>query len=201
MPHKTWAIGEEVIAVDFGPIVSDQVVAQFASAAARTAGWASPPIGACSTLADHPGALYVYDGASWRSVGGGGEVAHAAMTAPQTLTGNPFDILALNVSWNANPTRIYRTELTLPVVTNNHTAAVSSFWAITNRTPLTVLREATLGLGPAMTSSLIMSLRETGLSGPVDRGVRFMGAGVNNLNIGYSLTQYGEIRVIDEGST
>ena len=52
MPKKTWAIGEEVIAADFNPNVADQVVAVFASAAARTAGWPAPPEGAVTYLTD-----------------------------------------------------------------------------------------------------------------------------------------------------
>jgi len=65
--HKTWAIGEEVIASDF-TIVSDQIAAQFASPAARTAGWASPPNGAVSVLTnlDAQHGVEVWNGTAWR---------------------------------------------------------------------------------------------------------------------------------------
>ena len=98
----------------------------------------APAIRACSALAPRsPGALCVYDGASWRSWVVAAEIAlHGPSTAPQTLSDNPFDILALNVSWSTDPMAISPDRLTLPVpVTNSHTAAVSSFWAITNQTP------------------------------------------------------------------
>lgn len=63
--HKTWAVGEEVLAADWGPYISDQIVAVFASAAARASGWTSPPTGAWSTLLDSPGALWHFNGTAW----------------------------------------------------------------------------------------------------------------------------------------
>lgn len=65
--HKTWAVGEEVIASDLNPILSDQIVAQFSSAAARTAGWAAPPEGAMSYLAD-TNELNAWSGTAWEHV-------------------------------------------------------------------------------------------------------------------------------------
>jgi hypothetical protein len=70
MPHKDWGIGEEVLAVDFNPNVADQVVAQYASAAARAAAWATPPAGAVSHLntTDEKNGIEVYSAVSsaWR---------------------------------------------------------------------------------------------------------------------------------------
>lgn len=62
--HKTWALGEEVIQADFQPIIADQIVGQFATAATRSAGWPSPPVGAMSFLADTR-TLHVYNGSVW----------------------------------------------------------------------------------------------------------------------------------------
>jgi hypothetical protein len=80
--HKTWAIGEEVIQSDFQPMVADQIVAQFATAAARTSGWGSPPVGAVSHLGDSPGVLWVWNGTIWIRAGTRGQIAYA-----ENLTG------------------------------------------------------------------------------------------------------------------
>jgi hypothetical protein len=68
VPHKTWLAGEEVVDTDFNPIIANQIVAQFPNAAGRTAGWASPPVGAVSHLADSPGVLWVYFGGTWQAL-------------------------------------------------------------------------------------------------------------------------------------
>jgi hypothetical protein len=80
--HKTWAIGEEVISTDFNPIIADQIVATYASAAARTSGWPSPPVGAVSHLADSPGVLWVWNGTTWIREGARGQLGYA-----ENLTG------------------------------------------------------------------------------------------------------------------
>jgi hypothetical protein len=78
MPQKTWAIQEEVLAVDFNSYVQNQVVAQFASAAQRSTQWPAPPVGACSHLADSPGVLWVFSAGAWRSYAAGGLLITAA---------------------------------------------------------------------------------------------------------------------------
>jgi hypothetical protein len=67
MPHKNWAPGEPVVDTDFNPNVADQVVAQYASAAARTAAWPSPPAGAASYLADMQ-RLEVFRAGAWAGI-------------------------------------------------------------------------------------------------------------------------------------
>lgn len=62
--HKTWSIGEEVVNTDFNPIIADQIVAQYASAAARNAGWVGPPEGAVTYLRDVD-QLQVFNGSVW----------------------------------------------------------------------------------------------------------------------------------------
>lgn len=64
MPHKIWAVGEEVLAADFQSYVQNQVVAVFADAAARTAGIAAPATGQLSWLLDLK-RLDAWDGAAW----------------------------------------------------------------------------------------------------------------------------------------
>lgn len=63
-PHKNWAIGEEVVAADFNPLIANQIVATFASAAARAAEWPSPPHGAQSYLTG-TNSLESFDGTNW----------------------------------------------------------------------------------------------------------------------------------------
>jgi hypothetical protein len=83
--HKVWAIGEEVIQSDFQPIVADQVVAVFVTAAARTAGWPGPPPGAVSYLTDAQ-ALQVFNGTSWVQV----TPAAATISAPDTRNAGTY---------------------------------------------------------------------------------------------------------------
>lgn len=46
MPQKTWVVGEETLAADFNLFVQQQVVARFASVAARDAAWPAATAGA-----------------------------------------------------------------------------------------------------------------------------------------------------------
>ena len=46
MPQKTWIIGEQVLAADFNTYVQTQVVARFATVAARDAAWPAATAGA-----------------------------------------------------------------------------------------------------------------------------------------------------------
>lgn len=64
MPHKVWAVGEEVLAADAQTYWQNQVVATFADAAARTAGIAAPVAGQMTWLLDVK-RLDVWDGAAW----------------------------------------------------------------------------------------------------------------------------------------
>jgi hypothetical protein len=66
--HKTWAIGEEVISADFNPIIADQVACVFASAAARTAAWPTPPTGALSIRLDSLPNVEMFNGTAWVAI-------------------------------------------------------------------------------------------------------------------------------------
>lgn len=72
--HKSWTIGEEVIAADFQGYMQDQVVTQFPNVAARDT-WPTPPAGALCVTTD--------TGKLWQRVGGtwiafhGGQIARA----------------------------------------------------------------------------------------------------------------------------
>jgi hypothetical protein len=52
MPHKVWAVGEEVLAADFNDYVQEQVVATFPNAAARDAAVVAPVAGQVCVLTD-----------------------------------------------------------------------------------------------------------------------------------------------------
>jgi hypothetical protein len=66
VPIKTWSVNEEVLAADFNEFLANQVVATFASSAARNSALSSPDKGQVSALDDHAGALWIYDGSDWR---------------------------------------------------------------------------------------------------------------------------------------
>jgi hypothetical protein len=63
MPHKLWAVGEEVLAADFQTYLQDQTVPVFLNVVERDT-WAAPPLGAlCVTSAN--GKVYQYTSAGW----------------------------------------------------------------------------------------------------------------------------------------
>lgn len=64
MPFKTWAIGEEVLAGDFQPMVQEQVVATFPSTAARDAAIVAPKPGQCCYVVGVGFQIY---GTSWQA--------------------------------------------------------------------------------------------------------------------------------------
>jgi hypothetical protein len=67
MPHKDYAPGNDVLAADFNQFIADQIVAQYASAAARASDWTSPPAGAVSWLNDMQ-RLEVFRGGAWAGI-------------------------------------------------------------------------------------------------------------------------------------
>jgi hypothetical protein len=112
MPSKVWAVGEEVLAADMNDYIQEQVVATFATAAARDAAIPAPNNGQACWLQDAL-ALYVYDGAAWRTFGKGriasatigsrdnppgGNVVHATVTF--TLPVARLVEIRAQVSWS-----------------------------------------------------------------------------------------------------
>lgn len=113
MPHKSWAIGEEVLAADFNPNVADQVVATFASAAARAAAWPAPPIGAVSHLTSLPGVLWVFAGSAWRLAAPRGVLNQAQWTtASGTTAGAAIDVAGASVAFAMVTGHLYRYTVT-----------------------------------------------------------------------------------------
>jgi len=77
MPQKTWVVGEQVLASDFNTYVQNQVVARFATTAARDTAWPAATAGA--------GAVCVTTdtGKLWEVIGG----VWVQPTPPGILTG------------------------------------------------------------------------------------------------------------------
>jgi len=65
MPHKVWASGDEMVAFDVNQYIQQQTVETFLTAADRTASLTTPVKGQCTTRADLPGVIEVYDGSAW----------------------------------------------------------------------------------------------------------------------------------------
>ena len=63
MPHKIWAVGEEVLAADFQTYLQNQTVPQFPNVAARNT-WVAPPKGALCVTTD-TNAAWIYNGSVW----------------------------------------------------------------------------------------------------------------------------------------
>lgn len=93
MPFKVWVPGEEVLAADFNTYMQQQVVAVFATAAARDAAITAPINGQTCYLQD-AGALFWWNGTAWvslprghlgtttigsRDAGPGANVVHASV--------------------------------------------------------------------------------------------------------------------------
>ena len=66
MPHKIWAVGEEVLAADFQDYLQDQTVARFADFEAGSAGYTNPSPGAQFVIPN--GTVYTFTNGSWRTV-------------------------------------------------------------------------------------------------------------------------------------
>jgi hypothetical protein len=99
MPHKTWVVGEEMISTDFNPIIADQVVCAFSSAAARTAGWPSPPNGAMSYLQDS-NSYWTFNGAAWVTLGPRGYVNALDNTTATNIPANASaDLPGMLTTW------------------------------------------------------------------------------------------------------
>lgn len=77
--HKTWGVGEDVVQTEFQGYVADQIVAQFASTAARDAGWLSPPNGAFCVTTD--------TNTKWQRVSGAWVNADRGLPKLQNLAG------------------------------------------------------------------------------------------------------------------
>lgn len=85
MPHKVWAIGEEVLAADMNAYVQEQVVGTFANAAARDAAITAPKAGMVSYLADTR-RYSAHDGIAWAGLPGS-RIASAAVAAADVANG------------------------------------------------------------------------------------------------------------------
>jgi hypothetical protein len=64
MPQKSWAVGEEVLAVDFNTYAQNQVVPQFTTTAQRDTQWPTPPNSAFCVTQD-TGTLWQRSGTAW----------------------------------------------------------------------------------------------------------------------------------------
>jgi hypothetical protein len=122
MPHKDWGIGEEVLAVDFNPNVADQVVAQYASAAARASAWATPPAGAVSHLntTDDKNGIEVYSAVSsaWRkpwNIPWGIVAFTRASTGVGNITTGVVDIPGCGATFIAIANRRYKSTIKFEV--------------------------------------------------------------------------------------
>jgi len=86
MPFKTWSVGEEVLASDFNPYLQQQVVARFASAAARSAAITSPVLNQVTSLDTVPGGVDYWNGSAWVPlVGATRELAYAQITVSKAV--------------------------------------------------------------------------------------------------------------------
>lgn len=86
MPFKVWSVGEEVLASDFNPYLQQQVVARFATAAARTAAITSPVLNQLTIRDDLPGVVEYWTGAAWAIASGTRELSYTQITASKTVT-------------------------------------------------------------------------------------------------------------------
>lgn len=87
MAYRQWTSGQLVSAADFQSYLQNQVVAQFASASARTAAWPSPPEGACSYLVDSD-RIEGYIGGGWQPLAG--PQASGTITIPAVANGASY---------------------------------------------------------------------------------------------------------------
>lgn len=135
MPQKTWAIGEEVLATDFNTYVQNQIVARFATAAARDAAWpaATAGPGAMSVTTDN-GTLWTVVGSAWVVVdtaGGGVIVTNASTNVPNSTAAaiGPWVDVSDPDGWNPGG----GTTLSVPAGRGGrYLVALSVTWSVVN---------------------------------------------------------------------
>lgn len=99
MPHKIWAVGEEVQAADFNTYLQNQTVPQFPNVAARDT-WAAPPKGAVCVTTD-TNAVWLYTGATWGVFSPNMPRARVYRTTSQGFSSGTFTIQLFNTArWN-----------------------------------------------------------------------------------------------------
>lgn len=111
MAQKTWVVGEEVLAADFNTYVQNQVVARFATVAARDAAWpaATAGAGAVSVTVDTGSMWFVVPGppVAWRAVPWG--VVASSVDNGQVSTSGGVEIaLSVSSSFQAPGGRRYK---------------------------------------------------------------------------------------------
>ena len=157
MGHKTWAAGESLLAVDFQPQVADQIVAVYADAAARLAGWPSPPEGAVSYLRDTD-LLYTFSGSSWVSVGLAAAVSATVATGQASSSTTYTDLATVGpVVSLVTGTKVL---VTISVAFNVPTANSTAYVAVAVSGATTIAAADANGAGPV---SLIVSTANNGV--------------------------------------
>jgi hypothetical protein len=127
MPTKVWVAGEEVLAADFNPYVQEQVVATFATAAARNTAIPAPKAGQMSYLADSK-RTEQWNGTAWTLpwTMPWGRLAWAEMTANVNAS-TPTDLMTLNVATAPPAGRLIRVGVHVNVVWNANAGIICYF--------------------------------------------------------------------------
>jgi hypothetical protein len=103
-------VGEEVLAADFNQYVQQQVVATFATTAARSSAIPSPLNGMVTYVVDRQ-ALEVYNGTAWVSANAGRRLTGANVSAADVTNGATTKVGT--VSFSITATRLIRAEATV----------------------------------------------------------------------------------------
>ena len=115
----------------------------------------------------------------------------------------------MDLTFTAQPGHAYRTYMNLPMMINLHSSWSYNSFAINNAADIaggpsraTIYREAaTTFVATNQFSGIFTSVRETGLSGTIKRGCRYMGGSTNNIRLaGTNSIHAAELYVIDEGA-
>jgi hypothetical protein len=83
--YKTWAVNEEVLAVDLNGYVQSQVVARFPNATARTAQLPAPAVNQLSMRDDAFGVVERWNGTAWVVAGPGAEIVYTQTVTSVTV--------------------------------------------------------------------------------------------------------------------
>jgi len=122
MPYKVWAVGEEVLAADFNDFLQEQVVAVFATTAARDAAILAPNEGQqCYVTATKT--RYVYNGAAWVTSGPGQLMGQTTLAA--AVSGLAAEAVFATVALTLPAARTLRVVLCSGFATRSGAAGVS----------------------------------------------------------------------------